>query len=211
MIAKEGRIILIPLFFITFCIGIYVHFVEDTFFTTIYFFMGLLLLFCLNFFRDPKRITPMRDNLIISPADGKIVKVVEIKDPDVGDAKLVSIFLNVFNVHVNRVPIDGKVISTKYRPGKFLAAFNHKASDENEQVVTIISHKTGNYKVKQIAGLIARRIICYAKEGLILHKGGRLGFIRFGSRTDIIMPLNIKLNVKLGEKVKGGKTIIGEL
>ena len=211
MIAKEGRIILIPLFFITFCIGIYVHFVEDTFFIIIYFFMVFFFLFCLNFFRDPKRITPMSDNLIISPADGKIVKVVEIKDPDVGDAKLVSIFLNVFNVHVNRVPIDGKVISTKYRPGKFLAAFNHKASDENEQVVTIISHKTGNYKVKQIAGLIARRIICYAKEGLIVHKGGRLGFIRFGSRTDIIMPLNIKLNVKLGEKVKGGKTIIGEL
>ncbi len=153
----------------------------------------------------------MGDNLIISPADGKIVKVVEINDPDIGDAKLVSIFLNVFNVHVNRVPIDGEVVFTKHKLGKFLAAFDHKASDENEQVVTIISHRTGNYKVKQIAGLIARRIICYAKEGLMLHKGGRLGFIRFGSRTDLVMPSNIKLNVKLGDKVKGGETIIGEI
>ena len=211
MIAKEGRIILIPLLLITIPIGIYAHVVNNILFSSIYFFLGILFLFCINFFRDPKRIIPMGDNLIIAPADGKIVKVVEINDPDIGDAKLVSIFLNVFNVHVNRVPIDGTVISSIYRSGKFLAAFDHKASDENEQVVTIISHKTGNYKVKQIAGLIARRIICYAKEGLKLHKGGRLGFIRFGSRTDLIMPSNIKLNVKLGEKVKGGETIIGEI
>ena len=211
MIAKEGRIILIPLLLITIPFGIYAHVVNNILFSSIYFFLGISFLFCINFFRDPKRIIPMGDNLIISPADGKIVKVVEINDPDIGDAKLVSIFLNVFNVHVNRVPIDGKVISSKHRRGKFLAAFDHKASDENEQVVTIISHKTGNYKVKQIAGLIARRIICYAKEGLKLHKGGRLGFIRFGSRTDLIMPSNIKLNVKLGEKVKGGETIIGEI
>ena len=211
MIAKEGRIILIPLLLITIPIGIYAHVVNNILFSSIYFFLGILFLFCINFFRDPKRIIPMGDNLIIAPADGKIVKVVEINDPDIGDAKLVSIFLNVFNVHVNRVPIDGTVISSIYRSGKFLAAFDHKASDENEQVITIISHKTGNYKVKQIAGLIARRIICYAKEGLKLHKGGRLGFIRFGSRTDLIMPSNIKLNVKLGEKVKGGETIIGEI
>ena len=211
MIAKEGRIILIPLLLITIPIGIYAHVVNNILFSSIYFFLGILFLFCINFFRDPKRIIPMGDNLIISPADGKIVKVEEINDPDVGDAKLVSIFLNVFNVHVNRVPIDGKVLSTKHSAGKFLAAFDHKASDENEQLVTIISHKTGNYKVKQIAGLIARRIICYAKEGLNLHKGGRLGFIRFGSRTDLIIPSNIKLNVKLGEKVKGGETIIGEI
>ena len=211
MIAKEGRIILIPLLLITIPIGIYAHVVNNILFSSIYFFLGILFLFCINFFRDPKRIIPMGDNIIISPADGKIVKVEEINDPDIGDAKLVSIFLNVFNVHVNRVPIDGTVISSIYRSGKFLAAFDHKASDENEQVITIISHKTGNYKVKQIAGLIARRIICYAKEGLKLHKGGRLGFIRFGSRTDLIMPSNIKLNVKLGEKVKGGETIIGEI
>ena len=211
MIAKEGRIILIPLLLITIPIGIYAHVVNNILFSSIYFFLGILFLFCINFFRDPKRIIPMGENLIISPADGKIVKIEEIIDPEIGDAKLVSIFLNIFNVHVNRVPIDGKVMSSEHRSGKFLAAFDHKASDENEQVVTIISHETGNYKVKQIAGLIARRIICYAKEGLKLHKGGRLGFIRFGSRTDLIMPSNIKLNVKLGEKVKGGETIIGEI
>ena len=211
MIAKEGRIILIPLLIITFPIGIYAHVVDNSLLSSIYFFLGILFLFCINFFRDPKRNTPMGDNLIISPADGKIVKIIEINDPDVGDAKLVSIFLNVFNVHVNRVPIDGKVISTEHKLGKFLAAFDHKASDENEQMITIISHKSGNYKIKQIAGLIARRILCYAKEGLTLHKGGRLGFIRFGSRTDLIMPSSVKINVTLGEKVKGGATVIGEL
>jgi phosphatidylserine decarboxylase len=211
MIAKEGRIILIPLFIITLPIGIYAHVIDNIILTSIYFILGILFLFCINFFRDPVRTIPMGKNIIVSPADGKIVKITDIHDPDVGGAKLVSIFLNVFNVHVNRVPIDGKVISTEHKLGKFLAAFDHKASDENEQIITVISHKSGNYKIKQIAGLIARRILCYAKEGLTLHKGGRLGFIRFGSRTDLIMPSNVKINVNLGEKVKGGETVIGEL
>ena len=212
MIAKEGRIILIPLFLITLPLAIYTHFLDDVNLISVYTFFGLLLLFCLNFFRDPVRSSPIGDKIIVSPADGKVVKITEINDPEVGEgAKLVSIFLNVFNVHVNRVPIDGEVLSKESIPGKFLAAFDHKASDENEQVITVLSNQLGNFKVKQIAGLIARRILCYAKVGITLEKGGRLGFIRFGSRTDLIMPSSVKINVSLGQKVTGGETIIGEL
>jgi len=211
MIAKEGRIILIPLLLVTFPIGIYAHAVESTPLTILYGVLGFLFLFSLNFFRDPKRVVPMGDKLIISPADGKVVKVTEINDTEVGEsAKLVSIFLNVFNVHANRVPIDGTVSSVVRKSGKFLAAFDHKASDENEQVVTVLEHNSEKYKIKQIAGLIARRIFCYAEVGNKMHKGGRLGFIRFGSRTDLIMPAHVDIQVAVGQKVIGGVTVIGK-
>tara|TARA_Y100000758_G_scaffold148999_1_gene105512 strand:+ start:1509 stop:2147 length:639 start_codon:yes stop_codon:yes gene_type:complete len=212
MIAKEGRIILIPLLLITFPIGIYAHAIENTLLTVTYTILGIIFLFCLNFFRDPKRTIPTDEKLIISPADGKVVRVSKIDDFDVGEgAQIVSIFLNVFNVHVNRVPLDGEVKSTERRSGKFLAAFNHKASDENEQVVTVLAHNSGHFKIKQIAGLIARRILCYAQPGSRMHKGARLGFIRFGSRTDLIMPSNVNVQVVVGQKVIGGETVIGNL
>ncbi|MEA1882482.1 MAG: phosphatidylserine decarboxylase family protein [Candidatus Marinimicrobia bacterium] len=212
MIAKEGRIILIPLFLVTFPIGIYAHATASTPLTILYGVLGFFFLFCLNFFRDPKRVSPMDENLIVSPADGKVVKVIEINDPEVGEtAKLVSIFLNVFNVHANRVPLDGIVTTVERKPGKFLAAFDHKASEENEQVVTVLEHQSGNYKIKQIAGLIARRILCYAEPGAKMHKGGRLGFIRFGSRTDLIVPAKVDVQVVVGQKVTGGETIVGKI
>ena len=212
MIAKEGRIILIPLFLLVFPIGIYAHAVNSITFTIIYGILGILFLFSLNFFRDPKRNIPMDEKLIISPADGKVVKVSEINDPEVGEsAKLVSIFLNVFSVHVNRVPIDGTVASVERKSGEFLAAFDHKASDENEQVVTVLENKSGKYKIKQIAGLIARRILCYANVGSKMHKGGRLGFIRFGSRTDLIMPAHVDVHVVVGQKVTGSETVIAKI
>ena len=212
MLAKEGRVILIPLFFITFVIGIIAHVWESTSLSILYGILGLFFLFSLNFFRDPRRVIPMDEKLIISPADGKVVKVEDTHDPDVdGSAKLVSIFLNVFNVHANRVPIEGTVESVERKSGKFLAAFDHKASDENEQIVTVLSHDSGKYKIKQIAGLIARRILCYAEVGAKMHKGGRLGFIRFGSRTDLTMPAHVTVAVKVGDKVIGGETIIGRI
>jgi phosphatidylserine decarboxylase len=212
MIAKEGRIILIPLLLITFPVGLYAHATNNLTLTILYAILGVLFLFCLNFFRDPKRTIPMDASLVISPADGKVVKVTEINDPEVGEgAKLVSIFLNVFNVHVNRVPLDGTVTAMDRKTGKFLAAFDHKASDVNEQVVTVLSHASGQFKIKQIAGLIARRILCYAQPGQKMHKGGRLGFIRFGSRTDLIMPAHVNVKVEVGQKVVGGETIIGQL
>lgn len=212
MIAKEGRIILIPLLFITFPIGVYAHASNNFVLIILYSILGSLFLFCLNFFRDPVRSIPSEKSIVVAPADGKVVKIENINDSSIGESsQLVSIFLNVFNVHVNRVPVDGLVESVERKNGRFLAAFNHIASDENEQVITIIKNQSGKYKIKQIAGLIARRILCYAKEDMKLNKGDRLGFIRFGSRTDIIMPKKITLKVEVGQKVIGGETIIGTL
>ena len=153
----------------------------------------------------------MDASLVLSPADGKVVKVTEVNDPEVGEgAKLVSIFLNVFNVHVNRVPLESTVESMERKSGKFLAAFDHKASDENEQSNIHINSTEGLIKVKQIAGLLARRIRCYVKKGSHLNTGDKLGFIMFGSRVDIILPDTITLRVNLGQKVKGGESIIGQ-
>ena len=212
MIAKEGRIILIPLLCIAFPIGVYAHASNNFVLVILYAILGSLFLFCLNFFRDPVRSIPSEKSIVVAPADGKVVRIENINDSNIGESsQLVSIFLNVFNVHVNRVPIDGLVESVERKQGRFLAAFNHIASDENEQVITIINNESGKYKIKQIAGLIARRILCYAKEDMKLNKGDRLGFIRFGSRTDIIMPKKITLKVEVGQKVIGGETIIGTL
>jgi len=212
MIAKEGRIILIPLLLVTFPIGVYAHATDNIILIVLYSILGLLFLFSLNFFRDPVREIPIGKDLVISPADGKIVKITEVDDSDVGEsAKLVSIFLNVFNVHVNRVPVDGVVESKERKSGKFLAAFDHDASDVNEQIITIIKNESGKFKVKQIAGLIARRILCYANTDSEIKRGERLGFIRFGSRTDLLIPKKYNIKVKIGQKVTGGETIIGNL
>ena len=206
-LAPEGRIIVLPLFLLTGLI-LYLTVSMGKSFTLVGIAFGLLV-FCLNFFRDPVRNVPAGKNLILAPADGKIVKLIEVDDPEIGESQLVSIFLNVFNVHANRMPIEGTFTDVKYHKGKFLAAFDHKASDENERTEITIISKVGTLKVKQIAGLIARRILCYAKNGESMEMGGRLGFIRFGSRTDLILPKHVNLSVKLGQKVVGNKTIMG--
>ncbi len=206
-LAPEGRIIVLPLFLLTGLI-LYLTVSMGTSFTLVGIAFGLLV-FCLNFFRDPVRNVPAGKNLILAPADGKIVKLIEVDDAELGESQLVSIFLNVFNVHANRMPIEGTFTDVKYHKGKFLAAFDHKASDENERTEITIISKVGTLKVKQIAGLIARRILCYAKNGESMEMGGRLGFIRFGSRTDLILPKHVNLSVKLGQKVVGNKTIMG--
>lgn len=206
-LAPEGRIIVLPLLILT-ALAIWQVNAMKIPMALPWILFGLLA-FCLNFFRDPVRVIPEGNNLIISPADGKIVKIQEMNDPDVGEAQLVSIFLNVFNVHANRMPIQGTFSKVKYEKGKFLAAFDHKASDENERTEITLSSKAGMVKVKQIAGLIARRILCYAQNGESMDIGERLGFIRFGSRTDLILPKYVILAVELGQKVKGNTTIIG--
>ena len=206
-LAPEGRIIVRPLFLLTGLI-LYLTVSMGTSFTLVGIAFGLLV-FCLNFFRDPVRNVPAGKNLILAPADGKIVKLIEVDDAELGESQLISIFLNVFNVHANRMPIEGTFTDVKYHKGKFLAAFDHKASDENERTEITIISKVGTLKVKQIAGLIARRILCYAKNGESMEMGGRLGFIRFGSRTDLILPKHVNLSVKLGQKVVGNKTIMG--
>jgi len=209
-LAPEGNIVIFPLCILLLLsiISSYLYNVNSIHIATST--LTCLMIFCLNFFRDPKRIIPKQNNLILSPADGKIIKIKEVDDPSSGEKfKMVSIFLSVFNVHANRMPVDGEFVDVKYVKGKFLAAFDHKASDHNERTEIEIQTKFGIVKVKQIAGLVARRILCYANVGEKMEAGGRLGFIRFGSRTDIILPANINLQIELDQKVLGGETVIG--
>ena len=167
--------------------------------------IGIILLFCLNFFRDPERLVPMGINHIVSPADGKIISIRTQDD----DYQVVSIFLNIFDVHVNRMPITGTIMDVDYNKGKFLMAFEHNACDENERNIITINSLIGTIRLVEIAGLIARRIICYANKGKEIEIGDRIGFMRFGSRIDLILPTKINLEVKLGQKVMGNTTTIG--
>jgi len=205
-IAKEGNFIIYPVFILCFIVFFISWYFKYSFFIS----LGILcfLIFCLVFFRDPDRELPNEKNIIVSPADGIITNIVNTNDPEIGNATLISIFLNVYNVHVNRMPIDGKIIKVRNIPGKFLAAFSHKSSDENERTEILVDSEIGKIKIKQIAGLIAKRIICYAKQGEKMKIGNRLGYIRFGSRTDLIIPKDVNLMVKVGQKVKGNKTIL---
>ena len=208
--ATEGRKILSILLIVTSGLLFISLFTNIVFIPIIAGISSLLLVFSLNFFRDPDRKIPEGDNIIISPADGKVTVVTTINDPDVGEnSKLVSIFLNVFDVHANRVPLSGKVISVSRKDGQFVSAFRHDAADVNEQTTTLFDTSLGAVKVKQIAGLIARRILCYAKSGEKMNKGDRLGFIMFGSRTDVIFPHSVNVLVKVGQSVVGTETIIG--
>ncbi len=174
--------------------------------------IGIIFLFNFYFFRDPERNIPTGDDLIVSPADGTVVQITEVDEPEYFSEKIrrVSIFLSVFNVHVNRIPVTGKVELVKYNPGKFLVAFDHKASEDNEQTLIGIKHKKGKILFKQIAGIIARRIIYHVSEGDSVETGKRFGLIRYGSRVDIFIPENVDLKVGINDKVFGGETIIGE-
>jgi phosphatidylserine decarboxylase len=171
-----------------------------------------LFVFSLFFFRNPNRTVAENTNQVISPADGTVIKIQIVDEPEFfnGKAMLVSVFMSVFNVHVNRIPISGKVTYLKYKKGRFLAAFADEASDINEQ--SIIGIEEGSRKIlfKQIAGLIARRVIYRLKEGDDVQQGKLFGMIKFGSRLDILMPVSVNVKVKLKEKVKGGISIIGE-
>ena len=211
-LAPEGSIIIYPLT-ITWVLGIIAVYVYS--WDSLYIVSGvlsILLIFCLNFFRDPKRIVSKQDNLILSPADGKIIKISDFEDPKSGEKlKLISIFLSVFNVHVNRIQIAGKIEAKRSNKGKFLNAANHKASLDNEQNAILLNNGSVKILVKQIAGLIARRIVCYAKEGDDYQLGQRFGLIRFGSRTDIFVPEGTELKVKKDDIVSGGSSIIGYL
>jgi len=172
----------------------------------------LIVLFVLQFFRDPPRVVPQKTNAVLSPADGRIVAVESVQDPYLKrDAIKVSVFMNVFNVHSNRSPVDGEVRNEWYFPGKFINANLPKASLENERNVLWIRTDNGlDITCVQVAGLIAKRILCYVKTGDYLARGQRFGFIRFGSRVDVYLPLNTEIKVTIGDKVYATLTILAE-
>lgn len=175
--------------------------------------MLVFTVFVVFFFRDPERTVPDGSDLIVSPADGKVIVIKDIYEPTYlkQDVKQISIFLSVFNVHVNRSPISGTVELVQYNPGKFHVASVDKASLDNEQTAMVIAQGKHKILVKQIAGLIARRIVCYAKPGDAIKTGERYGLIRFGSRVDIFLPKNAEIKVALGDRVKGARDVIGVL
>jgi phosphatidylserine decarboxylase len=173
----------------------------------------IITIFIVQFFRDPPRAVPQQDGIITSAADGKVIVVEKAYDEYLKrEALKISVFMNVFNVHSNRSPVDGTVQQVWYNRGRFFNAALAKASLENERCALWLKTKNNDdVTCVQIAGLIARRILCYAVSGTVLSKGQRYGFIRFGSRVDIYLPLTAKVKVGLGEKVSAGATILAEL
>ncbi len=175
-----------------------------------------LTLWCALFFRDPQRVTPMRDGLVIAPADGVVCMVGLATPPPelgLGDEPLprVCIFMNVFNVHVNRAPVSGRVIKIAYKPGIFLNADLDKASEDNERNGLVIESNGQKFGVVQIAGLIARRIVCFVRDADLVGAGERFGLIRFGSRVDVYMPQGVKPLAAIGQTMVAGETIIADL
>jgi len=173
----------------------------------------LVAIFILQFFRDPPREIPDDPRAVLSAADGRVVEVSRARDPYVKrDALKVSVFMNVFNVHSNRSPVDGEVKRTWYAPGAFINAALDKASLENERNALWLKADAGpDVTCVQIAGLVARRILCYAKVGDRLHRGDRFGFIRFGSRVDVYLPAEARVKVELGQRVYAASTVLAEL
>jgi phosphatidylserine decarboxylase len=173
----------------------------------------LLALFVLQFFRDPARVAPDGDANVLSPADGRVVTVEETHDPYANRQALkISVFMNVFNVHSNRSPVNGTIESLAYFPGKFFNAALEKASLENERNAMVLKTDSGQtVTAVQVAGLVAKRILCYAKEGDRLYSGQRYGFIRFGSRVDVYLPLGSRPRVAIGDKVSATSTVLAEL
>lgn len=170
--------------------------------------MFVFLAFTIFFFRDPEREIGKN---IVSPADGKVIKIKKIKDSDVGDSIKVSIFMSVFDVHVNRMPMDGKILKIERVEGKFFPAYSEE-SEKNEKNIILAETKIGEIKIIQIAGIFARRIVCYAKEGKNIAKGERIGMIKFGSRVDLILPKDkVRLRIRVNDKLRAGVDEIAEI
>jgi phosphatidylserine decarboxylase len=212
-IHKEGRKILATLFTVLVIVNFALRYflpVHPILHTTTIAVSVIIFLLILQFFRHPKRNIPYNENHIIAPADGKVVVIEETTENEYfKDKRLqVSVFMSPVNVHVNRYPISGKISFFKYHPGLFLVAWHPKSSTDNERTTLVIENEKSAILVRQIAGALARRIIWYCKEGLEVKQGDELGFIRFGSRVDLFLPIGTKVNVKLGQQVKGGETVI---
>ncbi len=173
-------------------------------------FFVILTFFVMNFFRDPQRIAPQEKGVVLSPADGRVVKIGPAVDPFTGEKRQrISVFMNVFNVHVNRAPVASEVVEIRYIKGRFLNASLDKASADNERNLILLRDDEGNaFTVVQIAGLIARRIVCWVEKGERLLQGERLGLIKFGSRVDLYLPEGYEVDIRMGEKVLAGLDVI---
>lgn len=204
--AREGR----PFIYGGIAVTLFFWLCSLTFLTWI---AGLLTLFCIQFFRDPAREAPEDPRAVVSPVDGRVCKIQEAKDPLTGeDVRMISIFMNVFNVHSQKAPVAGRVEEIRYTPGLFLNADLDKASTDNERNAVRVTTPEGvSVTFVQVAGLIARRILCYAEVGSDLERGERYGFIRFGSRVDVYLPLDAEVAVTIGDKVTGVASTIARL
>ena len=213
MFHKEGHKIIILFLGLTIIDIILLEYIweESLIVTLIQFLLLTLLILILQFFRNPKRPPIESNSQIIAPADGKIVIIKEVEEPEYfQDKRLqVSIFMSPLNVHVTRYPASGKIVYSKYHPGKYLVAWHPKSSDLNERTTIVIDNPLfGSVLYRQIAGAVARRIVNYAQKGDTAVQGHDAGFIKFGSRIDLFLPLVTKLNVSMNERVKGGVTLI---
>jgi phosphatidylserine decarboxylase len=215
MFHKEGSKII----FITLLLVVAIIFLTDAFVsinwlrTILYLFALVILVLVLQFFRNPTRVADNSDNHILAPVDGKVVVIEEVFEPEYFKDKrlMVSIFMSPINVHVTRYCVNGIVKYSKYHPGKYLVAWHPKASEENERTTVVINNRVyGEILYRQIAGALARRIVNYAQEGMRVVQGKDAGFIKFGSRVDIYLPLGTEVNVKLGDKAIGNKTVISK-
>ena len=214
MFHKEGsKIILISLIISVGLILLSDALLKDNFWLlkSVQIIVLLFLLLILQFFRNPKRIADNSDNHILAPVDGKVVVIEEVFEPEYfkDNRLMVSIFMSPINVHVTRYALNGVVKYSKYHPGKYLVAWHPKASEENERTTVVINNRIyGEVMYRQIAGALARRIVNYAQEGMRVVQGKDAGFIKFGSRVDLYLPLGTEVNVKIGDKAVGNKTVI---
>ncbi|WP_323788218.1 phosphatidylserine decarboxylase family protein [Psychroserpens sp.] len=215
MFHKEGyKIITITLALVTASVLLIDRFVDLPWLKLLLMIsMLVVLILILQFFRNPKRLTKLEDHTAVSPVDGKVVVIEEVFEKEVFNDKRiqVSVFMSPINVHVTRYPISGKVSYSKYHPGKYLVAWHPKASEENERTTVVVDNKNfGRILYRQVAGALAKRIVNYAKVDDQAVQGGDSGFIKFGSRVDLFLPLDATIKVELNQKVKGGESIIAE-
>lgn len=204
LMVRDGYLYGVSLLVVAVIVWVSTHFISLTALPV------LLAAFFLWFFRDPQRAIPQAPGLVVSPGDGKVQEA-EWIETTAGSRIRVTVFLSVFNVHVNRVPIGGTVTVVDYREGEFMNAMNAESAVVNEQTLITIDDGTHTVSFKQIAGLLARRIVCNLKPGDKVERGQRMGLIKFGSRVDILMPAETELRVKVGDRVKGGSSVIGQL
>ena len=210
--AQEGKkLILVTMSLSILSLLLYYQFEYSVFLTSFY-MQTFYFLVCCFFFRDPVReIKSSDENKFLSPADGTVLYVKDFKDPDIGDSKKIAIFLSFFNVHRQWVPSDSKVLNTNYNPGKYFIAFKDKASLDNEHTSILFKDSHDNpFRIKQIAGFVARRIVNHMQPELKVKIGQKLGFIKFGSRVEIIVPNSFDVSVKKGDKVRGCRTVLGQ-